>query len=335
MKKILITGAAGFIGYHIAGVLAKKGKEVVGIDNLNSYYDVKLKLDRVKNLEQFENFRFIKASIDDRAEMSKLFSEEGFDAVVNLAAQPGVRYSIENPYVYIESNITGFLNVLEGCRQTKVKHLVYASSSSVYGANRKIPYSIHDNVDHPISLYAATKKSGELMAHAYSALYKFPVTGLRFFTVYGPWGRPDMALFIFTKAILEEKPINIFNNGEMLRDFTFVDDIAKMTAAVLDKPASPDSRWNGSSPDPATSFAPYRLYNIGNHQPVNLNIFIETLEECLGKKAIKNYLPLQPGDVYETYADISELTADFGFKPATELKEGVRKFVEWYREYYK
>jgi UDP-glucuronate 4-epimerase len=334
MRKILVTGAAGFIGFHLAKRLVELGDEVVGVDNLNDYYDVKLKTDRLKQLEGSANFKFVKLDLAESAAVSELFGRENFDMAVNMAAQAGVRYSLINPYAYVKSNLDGFLSVLEGCRHNGIKHLVFASSSSVYGANTKMPFSVHHNVDHPVSLYAATKKANELMAHTYSSQYGLPCTGLRFFTVYGPWGRPDMALFLFTKAILEDRPIDVFNHGKMKRDFTFIDDITEGVVRVMDRTPEPDPGWDGDNPDPATSYAPYRLYNIGNNNAVELMDFIETLEGCLGKKAKKNLLPLQPGDVPATYADIDDLARDVGFSPSTPLKEGVVKFVEWYREYY-
>jgi UDP-glucuronate 4-epimerase len=333
-NKILVTGAAGFIGYHLSKALLERGDEVVGLDNLNDYYDVNLKLSRLKQLKFENNFKPVRIDLVDRDAIARLFSEEKFDIVVNLAAQAGVRYSLKNPYAYVDTNIAGFLNVLEGCRHHNVKHLVFASSSSVYGANTKMPFSVHHNVDHPVSLYAATKKANELMAHTYAGLYKLPCTGLRFFTVYGPWGRPDMALFLFTKAILEGRPIDVFNHGRMKRDFTYIDDIIGGVLRVMDKVPSPDPHWDSSNPDSATSFAPYRLYNIGNNNPVDLMKFIGILEDCLGKKAEKNLLPIQPGDVPATYADVDDLVRDVGFKPATELEFGIRKFVDWYLEYY-
>jgi UDP-glucuronate 4-epimerase len=334
-KKILITGAAGFIGYHLSKRLLERGDEVVGLDNLNDYYDVNLKLSRLQQLKFEKRFKPVRIDLVDRDEMAKLFSEEKFDVAVNLAGQAGVRYSLVNPHSYTDSNITGFLNVLEGCRHNKVSHLVFASSSSVYGANTKMPFSVHHNVDHPVSLYAATKKANELMAHTYAGLYKVPCTGLRFFTVYGPWGRPDMALFLFTKAILEGRPIDVFNHGKMRRDFTYIDDIVSGVVRVIDKVPAPDPQWDGNRPDSATSFAPYRLYNIGNNNPVDLMKFIEILEDCLGKKAEKNLLPIQPGDVPATYADVDDLVKDVGFKPATGLEVGIRDFVDWYKGYYK
>jgi UDP-glucuronate 4-epimerase len=333
-SKILVTGAAGFIGFHLCRRLLSAGHEVVGLDNLNDYYDVRLKQDRLSQLEGLSGFSFCRIDLSDRNGLSALFKKQGFDVVVNLAAQAGVRYSIINPYAYAETNLMGFLNILEGCRHNQVKHLVFASSSSVYGANTRMPFSVHDNVDHPVSLYAATKKSNELMAHTYAALYKLPCTGLRFFTVYGPWGRPDMALFIFTKAILEGRPIDVFNYGRMQRDFTYIDDIVEGVFRLISRIPVPDPAWNGDEPDTAASFAPYRLYNIGNNNPVALARFIEILEQCLGKEAQKNYLPIQPGDVPATYADVKDLTAAVGFKPDTPLEQGIQNFVDWYRSYY-
>jgi UDP-glucuronate 4-epimerase len=330
----LITGAAGFIGYHLSRRLLEQGKSVVGIDNLNEYYDVNLKKARLRKLEGDPGFTFCKLDLVDRQGIEKLFSENKFDYVVNLAAQAGVRYSLTNPHAYIECNIVGFLNILEGCRHADIKHLVFASSSSVYGANTKMPFSVHHNVDHPVSLYAATKKSNELMAHTYSSLYKLPCTGLRFFTVYGPLGRPDMALFLFTRAIMENKPIEVFNHGKMKRDFTYIDDIVEGIIRVTHNISAPATGWNGDNPDSATSYAPYRLYNIGNNNPVELMKFIEVLEDCLGRKAEKNLLPMQPGDVPETYADVDDLVNDVGFKPSTPIEEGIKKFVEWYQNYY-
>ncbi|WP_129128415.1 NAD-dependent epimerase [Geomonas oryzae] len=335
MKKILVTGAAGFIGFHLSQRLLARGDQVVGIDNLNDYYDVNLKLGRLDLLKERDGFRFLKMGLEEREPLHRLFEEERFDVVVNLAAQAGVRYSLVNPYAYIDSNIQGFVNILEGCRHHGVKHLVYASSSSVYGANTTMPFSVHHNVDHPVSLYAATKKANELMAHTYSSLYGIPTTGLRFFTVYGPWGRPDMALFLFTKAILEGRPIDIFNYGKMRRDFTFVDDIVEGVIRVSDKVPQGNPAWSGDAPDPGTSYAPYKIYNIGNNSPVELLRFIEVLEETLGKKAEKNLLPIQPGDVPATYADVDDLMADVGFKPATSIEEGIGRFVKWYREFYR
>ena len=333
-EKVLVTGAAGFIGSHLSKRLLERGDEVVGIDNVNDYYDVSLKKARLAQLDGRQGFRFVKMSLEEREGLLKLFKEERFDKVVNLAAQAGVRYSLVNPYAYIDANIVGFINILEGCRHNGVKHLVFASSSSVYGANTKMPFSVHDNVDHPVSLYAATKKANELMAHTYSHLYKLPCTGLRFFTVYGPWGRPDMALFLFTKAILEDRPIDVFNHGKMRRDFTYIDDIVEGIVRVVDKIAQPNPKWSGDAPDPSTSYAPYKNYNIGNNNPVELMRFIEVLEEALGKKAKKNLLPMQPGDVPATYADVDDLMRDVGFKPATSIEDGIKRFVDWYRGYY-
>jgi len=334
MKRILVTGAAGFIGFHLCKRLLEEGKEVTGIDNLNPYYDPKLKEDRLKILQDFKDFTFHKVDMADREVMARIFQEGSFDCAVNLAAQAGVRYSIKDPYSYAETNLLGFLNILEGCRHHGVKHLVFASSSSVYGANTKMPFSVHHNVDHPVSLYAASKKANELMAHSYSHLYGLPCTGLRFFTVYGPWGRPDMALFLFTKAILEGRPIDVFNYGKMKRDFTYIDDIIEGVVRVIEKLPTPDPSWNGDHPDPGTSYAPYRIYNIGNNEPVELMHFIEVLEDILGIKAEKNLLPMQPGDVPATYADTADLERDVGFKPSTPLEEGIAKFVQWYRSYY-
>lgn len=333
--KVLVTGAAGFIGFHLTKSLLEQDFEVTGLDNLNNYYDIKLKESRLTILTRQKKFSFEKIDLQSKSELDKLFSINKFDYVVNLAAQAGVRYSITNPYAYLESNLTGFLNILEACRNNPVKHLVYASSSSVYGANRKMPFSVHDNVDHPLALYAATKKSNELMAHAYSNLYQIPTTGLRFFTVYGPYGRPDMALFLFTKAILEGKPIDVFNQGKMKRDFTYVDDIVEGIVRLIPKPPQGNPEWSGLKPDPASSFAPYKIYNIGNNNPVELMHFIDVLEQKLGKKAIRNLLPLQDGDVPETYANVDDLMTDVGFKPSTSIEHGIEQFVNWYREYYK
>ena len=333
-SKILVTGAAGFIGFSLAKRLVERGDEVVGIDNLNDYYDVNLKKARLAQLEGRQGFKFVKMSLEDREDILRLFKEERFDKAVNLAAQAGVRYSLINPYSYIDSNIVGFINLLEGCRHNEVKHLVFASSSSVYGANTKMPFSVHDNVDHPVSLYAATKKANELMAHTYSHLYQLPCTGLRFFTVYGPWGRPDMALFLFTKAILEGKPIDVFNYGKMQRDFTYIDDIVEGVIRVADNIPQPDLKWSGDKPDPSRSRAPYRIYNIGNNNPVELMKFIEVLEKTLGKKAEKNLLPIQLGDVPATYANVDDLIRDVGFKPATSIENGIKWFVEWYKNYF-
>jgi UDP-glucuronate 4-epimerase len=334
MSKILVTGAAGFIGFHLNLRLLERGDEVVGFDNLNDYYDVSLKEARLKQLECRAGFSFVRGDLADRDGMARLFAKGKFSKVVHLAAQAGVRYSLINPHAYIDSNISGFMNILEGCRHNGVEHLVYASSSSVYGANTSMPFSVHHNVDHPVSLYAATKKANELMAHTYASLYKIPCTGLRFFTVYGPWGRPDMALFLFTRAILEGKPIDVYNQGLMRRDFTYVDDIVEGVIRVTDHTASVNPSWNGDTPDPGTSYAPYRIYNIGNNNPVELLRFIEVLEEKLGRKAIKNLLPIQPGDVPATCADVDDLMRDVGFVPKTPIEEGIGRFVEWYREYY-
>jgi UDP-glucuronate 4-epimerase len=333
--KVLVTGAAGFIGFHTARRLLERGDEVVGLDNLNEYYDPMLKRARLSQLQGQKNWRFRKLDLCDRSGMQELFKTEKFDRVVHLAAQAGVRYSIENPMAYVESNLVGHTNLLEGCRHNEIEHLVYASTSSVYGANTKMPFSVHQNVDHPLSFYAATKKANELMCHTYSALYKLPTTGLRFFTVYGPWGRPDMALFKFTKAILEGQPIDVFNYGHHKRDFTYVDDIVEGVVRCLDKVATPNPDWDSNDPDPGTSFAPYRLYNIGNQGPIELMRYIEIVEEQLGKKAEKNLLPLQPGDVPDTWADVEALTNDVGYKPATPVEEGVARFVEWYLSYYR
>jgi UDP-glucuronate 4-epimerase len=334
MRKILVTGAAGFIGFHLSRRLLAEGNAVVGLDNLNSYYDITLKQARLKLLEENENFRFVRADLADREAMERLFGENRFETVANLAAQAGVRYSLENPRAYMDSNLVGFLNILEGCRHHGVKHLVFASSSSVYGANTRMPFSVHDNVDHPLSLYAATKKANELMAHAYACLYRLPCTGLRFFTVYGPWGRPDMALFLFTRAILENRPIDVFNEGRMERDFTYIDDIVEGMWRVMNKPPRPDPGWDAFHPDPATSSAPYRLFNIGNHQPVGLLDFIGLIEKSLGREARKVLLPMQPGDVPETCADIGDLRREAGFSPGTPVEAGVERFVRWYTEYY-
>jgi UDP-glucuronate 4-epimerase len=334
MTKILVTGAAGFIGFHLSQRLLSRGDEVVGLDNLNNYYDVTLKKDRLAQLEGKPGFSFHQLDLGDREGIANLFTEQSFDVAVNLAAQAGVRYSLKNPHAYIDSNIVGFTNILEGCRHSQVKHLVYASSSSVYGANTKMPFSVHDNVDHPVSLYAASKKANELMAHTYSHLYNLPTTGLRFFTVYGPWGRPDMALFLFTKAILSGQPIDVFNYGKMRRDFTYIDDIVEGVIRVIDNIPQPNPSWSSDAPDPGTSKAPYKIYNIGNNQPVELMHFIEVLEDCLGKKAEKNLLPLQLGDVPATYADVEDLINDVGFKPNTPIEVGIERFVAWYRSYY-
>ncbi|MEZ5473815.1 MAG: NAD-dependent epimerase [Steroidobacteraceae bacterium] len=333
--KILVTGAAGFIGSHTARQLLARGDEVVGLDNLNDYYDPRLKAARLALLVPQAGFRFVKIDLVDRAAMRSLFAAERFDRVIHLAAQAGVRYSLENPYAYVDSNVTGTLNVLEGCRYNDVQHLVFASTSSVYGLNTNMPFSVHRGADHPLSLYASTKKANELMAHNYAALFGLPVTGLRFFTVYGPWGRPDMALFLFTRNILAGKPIDVFNHGKHTRDFTFVADIVEGVVRACDRIATPNADWRGAEPDPATSSAPYRLYNIGNNSPVQLARYIEVLESCLGRKAERNLLPLQPGDVPDTFADVDDLVRDVGYKPATPVEEGVRRFVEWYLEYYR
>jgi UDP-glucuronate 4-epimerase len=333
--KILVTGAAGFIGSHVAHKLLARGDEVVGLDNLNDYYDPRLKDARLARLRGKPGFRFVKLDLADRRGMAALFAAEKFARVIHLAAQAGVRYSLENPHAYVDSNVTGTLNVLEGCRHHAVQHLVFASTSSVYGLNTNMPFSVHRGTDHPLSLYASTKKANELMAHNYAALFKLPVTGLRFFTVYGPWGRPDMALFLFTRNILAGKPIDVFNYGKHTRDFTFVEDIAEGVVRACDRIATPNPAWSGDDPDPASSTAPYRLYNIGNNAPVQLARYIEVLEECLGRKAEKNLLPLQAGDVPDTFADVEDLVRDVGYRPATSVEVGVRKFVEWYLEYYR
>jgi UDP-glucuronate 4-epimerase len=330
--KVLVTGAAGFIGMHVSLRLAERGDEVTGVDDLNEYYDVSLKLARLNQLRHYPRFKFVQLDIADRAAMERLF-KEGFQRVVTLAAQAGVRYSLKNPHAYLHSNVDGFLNVLEGCRHSRIEHLVFASSSSVYGANLRMPFSVQHNVDHPVSLYAATKKSNELMAHAYSHLYGIPATGLRFFTVYGPWGRPDMAAMIFARAILAGEPIDIYNEGRMKRDFTYIDDIVEGVVRVLDRAPASEPGLDMSTPDPSRSTAPYRLYNIGNHQPVDLMKFIEMIERALGKTALKRMLPIQPGDVPETYADVSDLQRDFGFVPRTPLATGIARFVEWYLAY--
>jgi UDP-glucuronate 4-epimerase len=335
MKKILVTGAAGFIGFHLSRRFLSAGHSVIGVDNLNDYYDVNLKKARLKLLNDNAGFHFIRMDIAEKENMSSLFKKEAPVIVVHMAAQAGVRYSLVNPHAYLESNLAGFLNILEGCRNQACEHLVFASSSSVYGANTEMPFSVHHNVDHPVSLYAATKKANELMAHAYASLYKLPCTGLRFFTVYGPWGRPDMALFLFTKAILEDKPIDVYNAGKMQRDFTYIDDITEGVFRVTGRIPEPNAKWQGDNPDPATSFAPYKIYNIGNNRPVELLDFIKILEKLLGKKARMNLLPMQPGDVPRTFADIDDLMKDVSFKPATSVEDGIRRFIEWYREYYK
>lgn len=332
--KLLVTGAAGFIGFHTSKRLLDRGDTVVGLDNLNDYYDVGLKRARLAALETYPRFEFVKRDLADRAAVAELFARERFERVIHLGAQAGVRYSIQNPFAYVDSNVVGTLTVLEGCRHNGVEHLVYASTSSVYGANTKMPFSVHQNVDHPLSLYAATKKSNELMAHTYASLYGLPVTGLRFFTVYGPFGRPDMALFLFTKNILAGAPIDVFNYGHHKRDFTYVDDIVAGVVHAVDRIAQPSSDWDSAAPDPGTSRAPYRLYNIGNQQPVELLRYIEILEECLGRKAERNLLPLQLGDVPDTWADVEELVTDVGYRPATPVEVGVRRFVEWYLDYY-
>lgn len=334
MARFLVTGAAGFIGFHVCQRLLANGNSVVGLDSLSDYYDVTLKHARLNQLKPKAGFQFEQMDLVDRESLAALFKSTGFDTVIHLAAQAGVRFSLTAPRVYIDSNLVGFANILEACRHSKMGHLVYASSSSVYGANTTLPFSVHQNVDHPLSLYAATKKANELMAHTYSHLFQIPTTGLRFFTVYGPWGRPDMALFLFTKSILEGRPIDVFNAGQMQRDFTYVDDIAEGVIRVAGQPATPDPDWNSAAPDPASSAAPYRIYNIGNHQPVPLLYLIELLEQELGRPAIRNLLPLQPGDVPATYADIQDLVDDVGFQPQTTIEEGVRRFVAWYREYY-
>jgi UDP-glucuronate 4-epimerase len=334
-SKILVTGAAGFIGFHLSKRLLTLGHSVVGLDNLNDYYDVGLKESRLSIIKEFGNFSLYKADLQNRESIDKLFDEQNFDYVVNLAAQAGVRHSITHPYTYLESNITGFLNILEACRHNPVKHLVYASSSSVYGGNKKMPFSVRDNVDHPLALYAVTKKSNELMAHAYSNLYNIPTTGLRFFSAYGTYGRPDMALFIFTKAILSGQPINVYNNGMMRRDFTYVDDLVESIVRLIPKVALPDKSWNGLNPNPAISFAPYRIYNVGNNSTVELLRYIEIIEEKLGRKAIKNLLPMQEGDVPDALADVNDLVNEINFKPATPIEVGVGNFIDWYVDYYK
>ena len=334
-KNVLVTGAAGFIGFHLCQQLLKGDVQITGIDNLNPYYDVGLKKDRLNNILSAPNFKFVKMDMADRSDMQELFNNNKFDVVVNLAAQAGVRYSIENPHAYVDSNLVGFVNILEGCRHSGVKHLVFASSSSVYGANTNMPFSIHHNVDHPVSLYAATKKANELMAHTYGHLYGLCCTGLRFFTVYGPWGRPDMALFLFTKAILENKPIKVFNHGKMQRDFTYIDDIIEGVIRVMGRLPEPNPEWRGDKPDPGTSYAPYKIYNIGNNNPVELIEFIGVIEKTLKREAKKEFLDLQPGDVPATYADVDDLIADVGFKPQTPITTGIQQFVEWYKQYYK
>src|SRR5210317_2021837 len=333
--KILVTGAAGFIGFNTSKQLLERGDTVVGLDNFNDYYDVSLKDARAAILDDYDAFSMARIDLADREAMDALFAKEGFDKVIHLAAQAGVRYSIENPHSYIESNVVGTLHILEGCRHNKVEHLTYASSSSVYGANTAMPFSIHQNVDHPLALYGATKKANELMAHTYSNLYNLPTTGLRYFKVYGQWGRPDMALFLFTRAIIEGKPIDVFNYGKHKRDFTYIDDIVEGVIRTSDHTATPNEDWDPATPDPGTSRAPYRLYNIGNQQPVELMHYIEVLEDCLGRKAEKNLLPLQPGDVPATYADVSDLVSDVGYKPDMSVEQGVANFVAWYRDFYK
>ena len=334
-QPVLVTGAAGFIGFHVARALLTQGRAVAGVDSLNSYYDPKLKESRLAVLARLPGFTFHKLDLADRAGTKALFETVRPELVIHLAAQAGVRYSLENPHAYVDSNLVAFLNILEGCRYGNVRHLTFASSSSVYGANTKMPFSVHDNVDHPFSLYAATKKANELMAHSYSHLYGLPVTGLRFFTVYGPWGRPDMALYLFTKAIFEDRPIDVFNHGNMRRDFTYIDDITEAVIRVADRVPEANAAWDGASPDPGTSKAPYRLYNIGNHTPVPLMTLIASLEKAIGKEAKKNLLPMQAGDVPETFADVEDLARDIGFQPSTSIDDGVRRFVAWYRDYYR
>jgi UDP-glucuronate 4-epimerase len=334
LKKVLVTGTAGFIGFHLARRLLSEGYDVIGLDNVNSYYDVRLKQARLAELADSKAFTFVKMDLSEKDSLNDLFGRHQFDVVVNLAAQAGVRYSLENPQAYVDSNLVGFVNILEGCRHHDVKHLVFASSSSVYGANTKMPFSVHHNVDHPVSLYAATKKANELMAHVYSHLYGLCCTGLRFFTVYGPWGRPDMALFLFTRAILENQPIQVFNHGKMQRDFTYIDDIIEGVVRVMGRLPEPNPNWNGDSPDPGTSYIPYKVYNIGNNNPVELNTFIETIEKALGREAQKELQDMQPGDVVATYADVDDLMNDVGFKPRTPIETGIEKFVEWFRSYY-
>jgi len=333
-NKVLVTGAAGFIGFHLSKRLLGDGREVIWPDNLNDYYDVSLKEKRLELLKDSDGFAFVKCDLADRESVRDLCEREGFDVVVNLAAFAGVRYSLVNPHAYIDTNVAGFVNIIEACRHTNVQHLVFASSSSVYGANTAMPFSVHHNIDHPVSLYAATKKSNELMAHSYSHLYGLPCTGLRFFTVYGPWGRPDMALFLFTRAILDDQPIQIFNHGKMLRDFTYIDDIIEGVARVIGKLPEPNPDWSGKHPDPGTSYAPYRIYNIGNDSPVELMAFVEAIEEAVGKTAQKEFLDLQAGDIPASWADVDDLMQDVGFKPETPIKTGIQRFVDWYREYY-
>lgn len=333
--KIMVTGSAGFIGAALTEKLLNRGDEIIGVDNLNDYYDVNLKLARLAHFQEHPAFTEARISLEDREALSSIFTQHRPQRVINLAAQAGVRYSLENPYAYVDSNLHGFINILENCRHHHVEHLVFASSSSVYGANTKMPYATHDNVDHPLSLYAASKKANELMAHTYSHLYQLPTTGLRFFTVYGPWGRPDMALFKFTRNILAGEPIDVYNHGHHQRDFTYIDDIVEGVIRTLDRLPTSNSNWNGAAPDPSTSTAPYRIYNIGNHQPIELFHFIKVLEECLGCEAKKNLLPMQAGDVPATYADVDDLMKDTGFRPATPIKDGVIRFVTWYKNYYK
>lgn len=333
--RVMVTGAAGFIGYHVSRRLLERGDEVIGVDNLSDYYDVSLKQDRLAQIKDLPDFTFHKQDLSEREPVAKLFSEVNPQRVIHLAAQAGVRYSLENPHAYVDSNLVGFMNILEGCRHNDIEHLVFASSSSVYGANTRTPFSVHDNVDHPLSLYAASKKANELMAHTYSHLYDIPATGLRFFTVYGPWGRPDMALFKFTKAILAGEPIDVYNEGHHQRDFTYIDDIVEGVVRVADTIPVVNPDWNGNDPDPGTSSAPYRLYNIGNHSPVQLMDFIAAVEAALGRKAEKRMLPMQPGDVPATYADVADLTRDVGFSPDTPIQTGIERFVDWYKNYYK
>jgi UDP-glucuronate 4-epimerase len=335
LKTVLVTGAAGFIGYHLCKRLLEEDISVVGIDNLNPYYDVKLKEDRLARLLPHPNFSMVRQDLEDRQRLMSVFGETRFDVVVNLAAQAGVRYSLTNPQAYVDANIVGFVNILECCRHFHVGHLVFASSSSVYGANTRMPFSVHDNVDHPVSLYAATKKANELLAHTYSHLFSLPCTGLRFFTVYGPWGRPDMALFLFTKAIFRNEPIKVFNHGRMQRDFTYIDDIVEGVFRVMGHLPAPNPNWSGDTPDPGSSYAPYKIFNIGNNHPVQLSRFIETIETVIGKTAQKELLPLQPGDVPATYANVDDLMAEVGFKPATSIETGIRRFIDWYKEYYR
>lgn len=333
-QKALVTGAAGFIGFHLVKRLLADGYQVVGVDNMNPYYDISLKEARLADLKKEDNFRFFQIDLCDRSQLEDLFGRQEFEVVVNLAAQAGVRYSLENPYAYVDSNLVGFINVLECCRHKAIRHLVFASSSSVYGANTRMPFSVHHNVDHPVSLYAATKKANELMAHTYSHLFQLPCTGLRFFTVYGPWGRPDMALFLFTRAILEDQPIKVFNHGKMQRDFTYIDDIIEGVVRVMKKLPEANPNWSGDAPDPGTSSAPYKVYNIGNNNPVELTKFIKVIEDVLGKKAKKELMDIQPGDVAATYADVDDLMEDVGFKPETPIETGIERFVAWYKDYY-